>query len=105
MPADHRPLQPRERIPGSAHIALYPRSCGSTASVPSFVSSSSSPPSKGSLSCTGSLYGASSQSGLGGFGVGGGLATSRSISQPLADDAADRALSALYVIRAESDFD
>jgi hypothetical protein len=31
------------------------------------------------------------------------LATSRSVSQPLADDATDRALSALYIVHAKSD--
>jgi hypothetical protein len=49
------------------------------------------------------IYGASSQNGLGGFGLGGGLATSRSVSQPLADDAADRTLGPLYIVNTESD--
>jgi hypothetical protein len=31
------------------------------------------------------------------------LATSRSVSQPLSDDAADRAFGALYIVHAESD--
>src|ERR1700731_3460917 len=44
----------------------------------------------------------SGQHELGGRGRG-GLAGSRSISQPLADDAADRAFGALYVIHAQSD--
>src|SRR5215469_14148346 len=52
---------------------------------------------------TGSLYGASSQNGLGGSWFRGGFSTSRSIGQPLADDGADRALSTLYIIDPESD--
>jgi hypothetical protein len=84
----HHPLPLGERIPGNARIAPYPQSCGLGASGPSSASFSSLP-SNGSLNCTGSLYGASNHSGLGGFGLRDGLATSRSVSQPLADDAAD----------------
>src|SRR5437016_4091526 len=100
---DHRLLHVCGRIPGSVRIAPYPRSCGLAASAPPSASLSSPPsPSSGSLNCTGSLYGASSQIGLGAFGLGGGLATSRSVSQPLADDAADCTFGTLYVIHAES---
>src|SRR6516225_1814021 len=100
----HRPPRPCGRIPGSARIAACHRPCGLAASwSPSASSSSSSPPSNGSLNCTGSLYGASSQNGLGGSWFRGGFSTSRSIGQPLADDGADRALSTLYIIDPESD--
>src|SRR5439155_2629570 len=57
-------------------------------------------PSNGSLNCTGSLYGASIASGLGGCGRG-FLATSRSVGQPLADCADDRLLGAGGVIDPE----
>jgi len=40
----------------------------------------------------------SSQRGLGGFGIGGGLATSRSVGQPLANDAPDGLLGAFNII-------
>ena len=98
----HRPFHARGRMPGSARIALYPRSCGLAVSGPSSASFSSSPSNR-SLNCTGSLYGASSQSGLGGFGIGAGLATSRSISQPLADDAPDCTFGPFYIVHPESD--
>src|SRR5205807_5636975 len=64
--------------------------------------SSSSPwlPSNGSLNCIGSLYGASLASGLGGSRRG-GFATSRSVSQPLADDAPNSGFGALLVIETE----
>jgi hypothetical protein len=99
---DRHPRHDRGRILGSARIVPYLRSCGSAAWKPPYsVSSSSLWPSNGSLNCTGSLYGASSASGLGGWGLGGGFSTSRSVGQPLADDASDRALGARYVINAE----
>src|SRR5580704_4789584 len=99
-----RRFHAHERIPGNAHIAPYPRSYGLAALGPSSASSwSSSPPSNGSLNCIGFLYGAFSQSGLDGSGLVGGLAMSRSVSQPLADDAADRAFGAFYIVHAKSD--
>src|SRR5437763_13295867 len=84
------------QFPQSARIALYPPSCGGWSfwSASLAVSSSSS---KGSLSCIGSLYGASGQSGLGAWGLG-FLATSRSISEPLADSALDGACGALAIV-------
>src|SRR5580692_2759462 len=102
---DHRPLHVRGRILGSAHTAPCLRSCGSAAwePLPYSASSSSLSPSNGSLNCTGSLYGASNASGLGGGRFGGRFSTSRSIGQPLADDAPDRAFGALNVIDAERD--
>src|SRR6266550_5776411 len=78
------------------------RACALTAAYappPSSVSSRSS--SNGSLSCSGSLYGPPSQSGLGASRLG-GLATSRSVGQPLANGAQDRALCAARVINASS---
>ena len=97
----HR-LQSHARIAGSAHTALDRQSCASGASIQSFSGPSPSSPSNGSLNCTGSLYGASSGSGLGGSNWG-AFVVSRSIGQPLSDDAADYALGALDIIDAQRD--
>src|SRR6266404_1588626 len=95
-----RPLRSRGRTPESARTAPYPRSSGLAAYGSPSSSSSFSSPSNGSLNCTGSLYGASLASGLGGCGRG-FLATSRSVGQPLADDAPHRILDALFIVDAE----
>src|SRR6202040_4286177 len=82
----------------SACIAPYPRFRGAAAWGPLYSVSSSS--SNGSLNCSGSLYGPSSHSGLGGSRLG-GLDTSRSVGQPLTDNAPDRPLSAFCIVNAE----
>src|SRR5205814_6081145 len=94
-----RPLHARGRIPGNARIASCPRFFG-LAAYASLSSSSLSSPSNGSLNCTGSLYGASLASGLGGR-TRGFLATSRSVCQPLPDDAPHRRFGALLIIEAK----
>src|SRR5712672_3153107 len=99
---DSRPRRSFARFRRTARTALD-RPCGSTAAYappPSSVSSRSS--SNGSLSCSGSVYGPSSQSGLGASRLG-GLATSRSVGQPLADYAHDRLFGAASIINASSD--
>jgi hypothetical protein len=99
MSLDHRLSLTRAPLPGSARTVQDCQLCASGISVqPS--SASSSPPSNGSLNCTGSLYGTPSANGLGGWGLG-TLATSRSIGKPLADDALDGAFGTLFVVNAE----
>src|SRR5205823_46834 len=97
---DRRPLHARGQTPGSVRIAPYLRSCGLAAYGSPSSSSSPSSPSNGSLNCTGSLYGPSSHSGLGGSRRG-GFSISLPVGQPLADDATHRALSAFFVVDAE----
>src|SRR5438105_7693442 len=81
--------------PRNAQTEPYPSSCGSSFWLP-WLSSLLSP-SNGSHSCSGSLYGASTQSGLGGRGLG-FLATSCSIGEPLANCAFDGASGALCIV-------
>ena len=84
----------------SARIAFYQLSWREVSSSPSPSSSRSS--SNGSLNCSGSQYGPPSGNGLGGCRFG-GLATSRSISQPLADSTFYRPCGALGVINSNPD--
>src|SRR5689334_9065072 len=93
-----RPRRSPARLPRSARIASYPPSSGSAFWPVSLPSSSSS--SKGSHSCSGSVYGPSSQEGLGGCGAG-FLATSRSVGQPLAYCAFNCSASPLGIVYAE----
>src|SRR3954468_4438643 len=101
MPPGHRLRRRRGRTRGSVRTAPYRQRVALAAYGPS---SSSSPPwssSKGSLSCTGSLYAPSIGSGLGGTSFS-GLSVSRSKGQPLANDAPDRTRSTLSVVDTKS---
>src|SRR5229473_2824683 len=83
----------------SAGIARGCPVCGLLASPP-LRASSFSLPSNGSSNCSGFLYGASSGGGLGAW-IFGGLATSRSVGEPLPADTLDRPLGALVIVDAE----
>jgi hypothetical protein len=97
---DRHPLELCARTPESVRIASDHRLCASGVSVQSSAWSGSSSPSRESFNCTGSLYGAPNEIGLGGSRLI-GFAMSRSIGQPLADDAADRSFGALLIFDAE----
>src|SRR5262249_53923566 len=96
-PRDLHPRRSCARPPRSAQTAPYLPSCGGLVSW----SSSSHLSSNGSRSCSGSQYGSPSGIGLGGWGFGGGLTTSRSIGQPLANNASHRFGGTLRIIDAE----
>jgi hypothetical protein len=82
---------------GTAHIARDRQPSASGASGALSIASSSSPSSNRNLNCSGFLYGPPIASDLGGIDFD-RFAVSRSIGQPLANDAPDRALGTLNVI-------